>query len=181
VDILLKEVINMSKTEHKSEMAEATGKDTRKTTPVRALSPFEEMERLFGSMFPRARMRPLEWEWPSWGEMTSLVEAKLPKLDIIERDDEVLVRAELAGVDKKDIDVSVTDTTVSIKGSTKKETKEEKGDYFRSEISRGSFSRMATLPCEVDGTQAKATFSDGILELTIPKLQASKRHSVKVD
>jgi HSP20 family protein len=105
----------------------------------------------------------------------------MPKLDIIERDNEVLVRAELAGVDKKDIDVSVTDRTVSIKGCTKKETREEKGDYFRAEISQGSFSRTATLPCEVDGEQAKAKFSDGMLELTIPKLEASKRHPIKVE
>jgi HSP20 family protein len=105
----------------------------------------------------------------------------MPKLDIIERDSEVVVRAELAGVDKKDIDVSVTDNSIAIKGCTKRETHEEKGDFFRSEITRGEFSRTASLPCEVDGTKAKAQFKDGILELTIPKVEASKRHSVKVE
>ena len=136
---------------------------------------------MFGGVFPRARLRPLDWEWPTLGEMTSLVEAKMPKLDIVERDNEVVVRAELPGVDKKDIDVSVTDSTITIKGCTKKETREEKGDYFRSEISQGSFSRTATLPCDVDGKKAHATFTDGILELTIPKLEASKRHAIKVE
>ncbi len=165
----------------KKEMAETESKEPKKATPLRVLSPFEEMERVMGSLFPRARMQPLDWQWPSWAEMTSLVEAKMPKMDIIERDDEVLVRAELAGVDRKDIDVSVTDSTVSIKGSTKKESREEKGDYFRSEISQGSFSRTATLPCEVDSERAKAKFSDGILELTIPKMQASKRRTIKVE
>lgn len=165
----------------KKEMAEAESKQSKKVTPLRALSPIEEMERMFGGLFPRVRVQPLDWQWPSWGEMTSLVEAKMPKLDIIERDNEVLVRAELAGVDKKDIDVSVTDRTVSIKGCTEKETREEKGDYFRSEISRGSFSRTATLPCDVAGERAKASFSNGILELTIPKLEASKRHPIKVE
>jgi len=165
----------------KKELAEAESKDVKKATPVRVLNPFEEMERMFGGLFPQARIRPLDWQWPSWGEMTSLVEAKMPKLDIIERDDEVLVRAELPGVDKKDIDVSVTENTVSIKGSTKKETQEERGDYFRAEISQGAFSRTATLPCEVDSERAKARFADGILELTIPKLEASKRHTIKVD
>jgi HSP20 family protein len=149
--------------------------------PAHAGGPLEEMERMFGGMFPRARVRPLEWEWPSWSEMTSLVEARTPRLDIIERDNEVVVRAELAGVDKKDIDVSVTDSTITIKGCTRRETREEKGDYFRSEITRGSFSRAASLPCEVDGKKASAKFSDGILELTIPKLEASKRHTVKVE
>ncbi len=158
-----------------------TPKDVKKGKRHRAMSPFEEMERMFGGMFPRGRMRPFEWEWPTWPEMTAFVEGKMPKMDIIERDDEVLVRAELAGVDKKDIDVSVSDNTVTVKGSTREESKEEKGDYFRSEITRGSFSRTATLPCDVDGSKAKASFKDGILELTLPKFEGSKRRTIKVE
>jgi len=165
----------------KKEVTESTGKEVRKATPSHVLSPWEEMERMFGGLFPRARLRPRDLEWPSWAEMSAMVEAKTPKLDIVERDNEVVVRAELAGVDKKDIDVSVTDNTITIKGCTKKETREEKGDYFRSEITQGTFSRTAALPCDVDGKSARANFSDGILELTIPKLEASKRHTVKVE
>jgi HSP20 family protein len=169
-------------------MARKTGKaageqqkDIQKTAPARALTPWEEMERLFGSFLPRHRLRHSDWEWPSWADVPSLVDVKMPKLDIIERDNEVVVRAELAGVDRKDIDVSVTDNAVTIKGSTKKESREEKGDYVRSEISEGSFSRTAALPCSVDGQKAKASFSDGMLELTLPKLEPSRRHSVKVE
>jgi len=165
----------------KKEVSQNTGKEVRKATPAHALSPWEEMERIFGGMFPRTRLRPRDWEWPSWGEMSAMVEAKTPRLDIVERDNEVVVRAELAGVDKDDIDVSVTDSTITIKGCTKKETREEKGDYFRSEITQGSFSRTASLPCDVDGKKASASFKDGILELTIPKLEGSKRHTVKVE
>ena len=162
-------------------VAETGKKDVQKTVPARGLSPWEEMERLFGGFLPRTRIRPSDWDWPSWADVPSLVDVKMPKLDIIERDDEVVVRAELAGVDKKDIAVSVTDNAVTIKGSTKKESREEKGDYVRSEISEGSFSRSAALPCSVDGNKAKANFTDGMLELTIPKLEPSKRHNVKVD
>ena len=151
-----------------------------KTSPLRAHSPFEEMERMFGGMIPRMRMRPVDWEWPSFAEMTSMAEGKMPKLDIIDREDEVLVRAELAGVDKKDIDVSLTDRVLTIKGTTKHESKEEKGDYYRSEITQGSFSRSATLPCDVDENKAKAQFEDGILELTIPKFEGSKRRTIEV-
>lgn len=151
-----------------------------KTSPVRAHSPFEEMERMFGSMFPRTRMRPLDREWPSFAEMTSMAEGRIPKLDIIDREQELLVRAELAGVDKKDIDVSLTDRVLTIKGRTKQESKEEKGDYYRSEITQGSFSRSATLPCDVDGDQARAHFENGILELTIPKFEGSKRRTIEV-
>ena len=151
-----------------------------KTSPLRAHNPFEEMERMFGGMLPRMRMRPVDWEWPSFAEMTSVAEGKMPKLDIIDREDEVLVRAELAGVDKKDIDVSLTDRVLTIKGTTKHESKEEKGDYYRSEITQGSFSRSATLPCDVDENKAKAQFEDGILELTIPKFEGSKRRTIEV-
>jgi len=162
----------------KKEMKKTEGK---KATPVHSLTPFEEMERMFSGMFPRTRFSPPQWEWPSWAGTPRMGEEKLPKLDIIERDTEIVVRAEVAGVDKKDLDVSVTDHTVTVKGCTKEEHKEEKGDYFRSEISQGAFLRTATLPCEVDGDKARAKFSDGILELTIPKLEGSKRHSIKVE
>jgi HSP20 family protein len=165
----------------KKEMKASEGTETRKATHLHALTPFEEMERMFGNVLPRVGIRPTQWEWPSWAEMTGLVEAKMPRLDIIERDDEVVVRAEVPGVDKKDLDISVTDHTVTIKGCTKEEQREEKDDYFRSEIYQGSFARTATLPCEVDGDKARAKFSDGMLELTIPKLETSKRHTVKVE
>jgi len=165
----------------KKEMKAGEGAETRRATHLHALTPFEEMERMFGSVFPRARMSPAQWEWPSWSQVSTLMEEKAPNLDIIERDNEIVVRAEMPGVDKKDIDISVTDRMVTIKGYTKQEHKEEKGDYFRSEIFQGAFSRTATLPCEVDADKARARFSDGILELTIPKLEASKRHKVKVE
>lgn len=165
----------------KKEMKASEGTEARKSTHLHAFSPFEEMERMFGSVFPRAGSRSPQWEWPSWAEMSSRMEGKVPRLDIVERDNEVTVRAEVPGVNKKDLDISVTDHTVTIKGCTKEEHKEEKGDYFRSEISRGSFSRISVLPCDVDGDKARASFSDGILELTIPKLEASKRHTIKVE
>jgi HSP20 family protein len=147
--------------------------------PARALSPFEEMERMFDA-FSRGWMRPLQREWPAWGDMT-VFGGKTPGVDLIERDDEIVVKAELPGIDKKDMDVSVTKNTVSIKGTTSHEEKEEKGDYYRSEISRGEYARTLTLPAEVDEDRVKATFKNGILELKLPKLKPSKRTTVKVD
>jgi HSP20 family protein len=119
-------------------------------------------------------------EWPSFPEMKAM-EGKLVKMDVVDREADVLVRAEMPGVEKKDIDVSVTDNTVTVKGSTHHEEKEEKGDYYRREISSGSFSRTVMLPAEVDGSKAKADFKDGILELVLPKIEKSKRHSVRVE
>jgi HSP20 family protein len=154
--------------------------ELQKAEPKRALSPFEEMDRMFEDYFSRGWMRPFRWEWPSIGEMAKPFEGKIPKVDVIERDDEVVVKAELPGVEKKDLDVSVTENSVTIKGSTSHEEKEEKGDFYRCEISRGAYSRTVSLPSYVDADKAKATFKDGILELTLPKVKKSKRRTVEV-
>ena len=108
-------------------------------------------------------------------------EGKTPKVDVVERDKEIIINAELPGVDKKDLDISVTNNSVTIKGTTSHEDKEEKGDYYRCEISQGSYSRTLSLPAEVDEEKAKAKFKNGILKLTLPKLKKSKRHNVKVE
>lgn len=147
---------------------------------TRALSPFEEMDQLAARFFPHRWMRPFRTEWASLPDMSSLFEGKIPKVDIIDRDDEVLIRAEVPGVDKKDLDVSVTDNSVSISGSTSHETKEETGDYYRSEISRGSFSRVIALPSDVDSDKTKSKFKNGVLELTIPKIKKAKRKKVSI-
>jgi HSP20 family protein len=158
----------------------AEKKESRATaTPARALTPFEEMERLFESFFPRGWLRPWRFDWPSWP--AEWAEVRLPSVDVIDRDDEVVVRAELPGVDKKDLDVSLSENTLTIKGSTQREEKEEKGDYYRREISQASFARTITLPAEVDGERAKANFKDGVLELVLPKREKAKRQSIKVE
>jgi HSP20 family protein len=104
----------------------------------------------------------------------------MPKVDVIERDDEVIVKAELPGVDKKDLDVSVTENSVTIKGTTSHEEKEEKGDYYRCEISRDAYARTVALPSYVDADKAKANFKDGVLELKLPKVEKSKRRSIEI-
>ena len=155
--------------------------EVQKVEPARALSPFEEMERMFDSYFSRGWMRPFFRDWPSFQKISPPFEGKTPSVDVIERDDDIIVKAELPGVDKKDIDVSVTSNSVTIKGSTSHEAKEEKGDYYRCEISQGSYSRTLSLPAEVDEAKTKAKLKDGILELTLPKLTKSKRRSVKIE
>ena len=157
-------------------------KDIQK--PARPLSMLEEMEREMERVFDRfggGWMRPFHWERPFWRDLTAPFEGKSPSVDVINRDEEVLVRAELPGVDKNDLDVSMTDNTVTIKGSTRTEEKEEKGNYFRREVSSGTYSRTVALPAEVDGAKAKASFKDGMLELTLPKLEKAKRHTIKVE
>lgn len=164
----------------KGEVTASKGQVIQKVTPARTLSQYEEMDRLFDNFFQRGWMRPWRPEWPSFPELTTL-EGKIPKIDVVDRDNEIVVRAEVPGVEKKDLDVSVSNNAVTIKGSTRHEEKEEKGDYYRHEISAGSFSRSVALPADVDGSKVKASFKDGILELTLPKVEKPKRHSVKLD
>jgi HSP20 family protein len=153
--------------------------------PARTVSPLEEVERLMqrlsGSSLPRRWLRRMGWEWPEWAQLPELPELRTPRVDIIDRDEDVLVRAEVPGVDKKDLDISVTEDAITIKGTTKREEKEEKGEYYRREISESSFARTIPLPAEVDGTRAKAKCSDGMIELVIPKVRKSTRHAIKVD
>lgn len=164
-------------------MAHETKKEAKtelqKAEAAHVLSPFEEMDRLFDSYFSRGWLRP--FQFPSLSKMAAPFEGRTPNIDLIDRDNEFVIKAELPGVDKKDLDISVSQNSVTIKGTTRHEEKEEKGDYYRCEISRGSYARTMALPADVDEEHSKATFKDGVLELTLPKLKKTKRHSIKVE
>jgi len=157
-----------------------TKQSLKKVEPLRNLTPFEEMESWFDNSPSRNWVYPLNRNWPLFSKMREM-EDQVPNTDIIERDNEIIVKAELPGVDKKDLDISVTNNTVSISGSTSTEEKEEKGDYYRCEISSSGYYRTLSLPAEVDEKEAKAKFKNGILKLTLPKLKKSKRHNVQVE
>jgi HSP20 family protein len=146
--------------------------------PSRALRPFEDIDRMFDEFFGRSWLRPFRLGMP---ELSLAWEGRLPKLDIVDRDNEVLVRAEVPGVKKEDLEISVTGDLFTIKGKTRHEEKEEKGDYYRCEVSQGSFSRTVTLPAMVDESGAKAQLKDGMLEVTLPKTEKSKKRAIKID
>ena len=143
-----------------------------------AASPWDDMERFFESAFPRGFPRFGRWPWSEW---TPRLNAKMPAVDVIDRPDHILVRAEIPGVKKEDLDVSVSDNLVTIRATTKYEEEKEEGEYYRCEMSHGEFSRSVGLPATVDGSDAKASFKDGILELSLPKIAPSKRRSIKVE
>lgn len=171
----------MLKEEKHEGKASEGGKSVEVVRPVRALSPFEDMDRWFDNFFPRGWMRPFRMDWPAWSEIAGSAEVRVPKVDVIDRDEEVIVRAEVPGVKKGDLSVSVSDNVVTIKGETKREEKKEKGDYYHCEISRGAFTRSVVLPHYVDSDRAKAVFENGVLELTLPKVEKAKRRTVKID
>ncbi|MCM8818185.1 MAG: Hsp20/alpha crystallin family protein [Candidatus Omnitrophica bacterium] len=102
-------------------------------------------------------------------------------VDIYEDADNVVVKAEIPGMNKKDISVSLTEDTVTISGKKTEEKKIEKENYYRKEIRTGSFSRSFTLPCAVDKEKVKATYKDGVLEIVLPKSEKGREKEVKIE
>ena len=100
---------------------------------------------------------------------------------LVDRGKELVLRAEIPGVSKEDLSISLADGSVTIRGVTHKERREEKGDYHRREISQGSFQRTIRLPVEVAGDKAKASFKDGVLELVLPKTRESTGRRITIE
>jgi len=159
-------------------MPKKESKEIAKAEPARALSPFEEMERRFEDLF----RRPFSLLEPSWWPRLRMPEMEevAPKVDIFEEGDNFVVKAEIPGMKKEEIEVNLTDDMVTISGEKKKEEKVEKKDYYRFERSFGSFSRSFRLPKDVQSDKAKATFKDGVLELKVPKTEEAKKKEKKV-
>ena len=140
---------------------------------------FRNLERRLDDIFSENWGNPSKWELPEWSRLRKL-KFTTPRVDIVDRDDDIVVRADVPGVIKENLDVSFTDNTVTIKGCISEEKKEEKGDYFRNETMKGKFSRTMYLPSDVDGSKAESAFKDGVLEVVVPKLEKAKRIKVKV-
>lgn len=105
-----------------------------------------------------------------------------PQVDVTETDKEIKVCAEIPGADPKDIDVSVEDGRLTIKGEKKYEREQNEKGQYRMERSYGAFERTIALPAEVDEVKAKAEFKKGVLKLTLPKRPgtASRRKKIPV-
>ncbi len=133
-----------------------------------------DMDRLFDEVFS-----PLQRRRRTWGEKPEAAPI-VPNIEIYDRTNEIVLRAELPGVKKEDIDLSIANDSLTLKGEMKKE--EEVGcAYYVSEISYGNFARTVTLPVEVDSEKAKATFKNGILELVLPKREEAKPKEIKIE
>lgn len=101
-------------------------------------------------------------------------------VDLYETNDEVVVKASLPGVRPEDIDISVTGQLLTLKGESKEEHEEKQHNYFRRERRSGTFVRQLSLPTEVDSDKAQAVFEHGVLRLTLPKAEAMKPKTIKV-
>ncbi len=141
------------------------------------LEPFEdlrkmrrEVERLLEDLFNRRPPRELatigiEWE---------------PSVEMFETDNEVVVKAALPNIDPKQVDITVTNDAVTLKGEARYEEESKGRNYYTHELQYGTFLRNLPLLAEVKGPEAKATYKDGVLEVRVPKSERAKATAVKV-
>ena len=99
---------------------------------------------------------------------------RMPKVNVIDCDNEIMIKAELPGVSNEDIDVSVTNNILTIKAGLSKSASVERCYYYRSEIPQGSFSRSLSLPAEVDIDNSQVSFTNGLLDLRLLKINHVK-------
>ncbi|SFM64927.1 Hsp20/alpha crystallin family protein [Thermodesulforhabdus norvegica] len=104
----------------------------------------------------------------------------VPAFDVSETDDHIVVKADLPGIDPKELDISITGNVLTVKGEKKQEHEEKGESYHRVERTFGSFTRSFTLPADVDPNGVEATYKDGVLKLMIPKTEKSKRKKIEV-
>jgi HSP20 family protein len=138
----------------------------RPTAPAALASPFgmmrrfaEGMDRLFDdfrtSLFPRLDFPRMDTAWA-------------PPVEVSERAGQLVVRAALPGLTRKDVRLEIRDDALTIEGERRHESEEKRKGFFRSEWSYGSFFRQIPLPEGIDSASATATFKDGVLEVTMP-------------
>jgi HSP20 family protein len=103
-----------------------------------------------------------------------------PALDIAEHDDEFIVKIELPGVAKDEVKILMQEKTLTVRGEKKQEKESTGANYHRVERSYGAFQRSFTLPSTVNGSKIDAAFKDGVLTITVPKSEESKRKEIEV-
>lgn len=113
---------------------------------------------------------------PDWMEET---EGQLA-VDVYQNDDSVIVKAPIAGVRPEDLEISITDEVVNIKGERKEESEVKRENYLCQECYWGGFSRSYVLPVPVIGDKAQASLKNGILTITIPKQEKTKVKTIEV-
>ncbi|HSG05414.1 MAG TPA: Hsp20/alpha crystallin family protein [Nitrospiria bacterium] len=158
-------------------------KSKKEVTHFRPFSQLHHMEREFDRVFGDVMGRP--WfglRWPDFLRLRKEIEPQVPAIEIYEEKDEVVVKAELPGMAREDLDVKVSEGTLTIRGERKEEEEtREKGGYY-SERYYGAISRSIDIPRDLETDKTTATFKNGVLELRIPKTEESKKvQKIKID
>jgi len=133
----------------------------------------QEMNRLFNQSLSR---------WAMGDRGFNLLEGTWsPAVDVFDAKDHILVKADLPGLNKDDIEVSVEGDTLTIKGEKKEERESEGKNYVRSERFYGGFHRLISLPSPVDAANVKAVYRSGVLEITLPKKEEAKPKAIPIE
>lgn len=149
---------------------------------------------MFRNLLPAMRRRSLEPSLPSsmselmeefwrspFGGFSMFERVEYPALDVIEGENEITVKAELPGLEAKDVDISLENNQLILKGEKKLESEEKKDNYHRIERSYGSFFRSVPMPVKVKQEGIKARFDKGILHITLPKDEAAKSRKIEIE
>ena len=155
-------------------------REMTEAVPRRDIDVFDDMDRMFDSLFHRGWLRPFRDVWPEWNFLGHRLETVTPHVDLVEHDEEILIRAEVPGVEKKDLKLDLSGDLLTIRGERRKEEKSEKGEVYREEIEHGTFSRTIRLPQSVDVEKAVAEFKDGMLEVRLPKTHKTERRRIEI-
>ena len=160
-----------------TDIEQADGRKLRRWDPFGLLEEMqEEMARLWGEAWPRAT-GPLALPFRrSWLGRVSWT----PRIDVFEKGGKLVIQAELPGVDKKDIEVTIVDGDLVIQGERRAEKEVREEDYVRIERTHGSFYRRIPLPFDVDVDKIEARFADGVLEIQIPQPAEEPRTARKI-
>jgi len=132
------------------------------------------MERHFQDIFGRPFLPSV------WRRLPLEVRGWSPAIEVFEKKDKYVVKAELPGMKEEDIDVSVEGDTLTIKGERKAESEVKEEDYYCCERSYGSFSRSIAVPSNVDAKKIEASYEDGVLEVSLPKAPEVKPKKISV-
>ena len=141
------------------------------------LAPWKPMSELSNL---RREMDKLWADFFGEGELAARTETWVPAVDVSETKDAIFVKAEVPGMDPKDIDLSLSGDMLVIKGEKKEEKEEQDENFHRVEMRRGSFSRAIRIPVPVDKDKIEAKYENGILKIKLPKTEDTKPKQIEV-
>ena len=139
-------------------------------------NPYAELERTVNGLFDHPfGLRPM------WDDRNAETLVWQPPVNVYEDKDHVAIEAQLAGIDLKDIEISVKEQTLEVRGERKTETEKSKDGYHVCEARYGKFSRSFVLPSTVNPDEAKATYDKGVLTITIPKQEKARPRTIQIE
>ena len=146
---------------------------TRGLIPWQPFRELEEMARSFEDVFGRSFL-------PMWRRLPTEERGWAPAIEMFDKEDKYVVKAELPGMKEEDIDVSISDDTLTIKGERQSENEVKEENYYCCERSYGSFFRSITLPTNVDTKKIEANYESGVLEIGLPKVAEVKPKKISI-